>query len=94
ITYTPTMLSHVMSTPSAHTIPETITPTNKARDSLVITPLHDDPYMIVRHAYTPIATNIESKPLTEETQPLSHRAATLSPDYTLASPDYTPDTPH
>ncbi|GKB06688.1 hypothetical protein Tco_0834921, partial [Tanacetum coccineum] len=52
-----------------------------------------------RHAYTPIATNIESEPFedpieTEETQPLSHRSVPLSPDYTPASPDYTLDTPH
>nr|GEV88469.1 hypothetical protein [Tanacetum cinerariifolium] len=39
----------------------------------MITPFHDDPYMIVRQAYTSIATNIESEPLEdpieiEETQ--------------------------
>ncbi|GKA69379.1 hypothetical protein Tco_0775443, partial [Tanacetum coccineum] len=87
-----------MSSP-AHTVPETITPTDRARDSLVITPLHDDPYILVRQAYTPIATDIKSEPLedpieTEETQPLSPRTAPLSPDYTLASSDYTPNTPH
>ncbi|GJR28599.1 hypothetical protein Tco_1104831 [Tanacetum coccineum] len=95
ITYTPTVLSRV--TPSAPTVLETITPTDKARDSPVITPLHDDPYMLVRQAYTPIATNIESEPLedlieTKETQPLSPKAAPLSPDCTLASPNYTLDT--
>ncbi|GJR11574.1 hypothetical protein Tco_0794226 [Tanacetum coccineum] len=84
---------------SPPTVPETITATDKARDSLVITPLHDDPYMLVRQAYTPIATDIESEPFedpieTEETQPLSHRPVPLSPDYTLVSPDYTLDTPH
>ncbi|GKF54420.1 hypothetical protein Tco_0161330 [Tanacetum coccineum] len=88
-----------MSSPSAPTVPETITPTDRARDSIVITPFHDDRYMIVRQAYTPIATDIESEPFedpieTEETQPLCHRAAPLSPDDTSASPDYTLDTLH
>ncbi|GJW83204.1 hypothetical protein Tco_0156349 [Tanacetum coccineum] len=78
---------------------ETITYTNRSRDSPVITPFHDDPYMIVMQAYTPIATDIKSEPFedhieTEETQPLSPRAAPLSPDYTPTSPDYTLDTPH
>ncbi|GJT19189.1 hypothetical protein Tco_0877895 [Tanacetum coccineum] len=55
--------------------------------------------MLVRQAYTPIATDIESEPLedpikTEETQPQSPRTTPLSPDYTPASPDYTLDTPH
>ncbi|GJZ91200.1 hypothetical protein Tco_0663127 [Tanacetum coccineum] len=99
ITYTPTVLSQVMSSTSAPTILETITPTDRARDSLVITHFDDDPFMIVRQAYTPIATDIESEPLedpieTKETQPLSLRVAPLSPDYTLASPNYTPNTPH
>ncbi|GKD27641.1 hypothetical protein Tco_1233855, partial [Tanacetum coccineum] len=85
--------------PSAPTILETITPTDRARDSPVITPFHDDPYMLVRQAYTPIATDIESEPLedpikTEETQPLSPRTAPLSPDYNPPSPNYTPDRPH
>ncbi|GJV55104.1 hypothetical protein Tco_1456109 [Tanacetum coccineum] len=88
-----------MSSPSTHTVPKTITPTNRARDSPVITPLHDDSYMLVRQAYTPIAMNIESKPFedtieTKETKPLSPRVAPLSPDYTLASLYYTPDTLH
>ncbi|GKD83375.1 hypothetical protein Tco_1350214 [Tanacetum coccineum] len=88
-----------MSSPSAHTIPETITPTDRAKDSLVITPLHEDPCMLVRQAYIPIATDTESEPFedpieTEETQPLFLRVAPLSPDYTPASPDYTPDKPH
>ncbi|GJY54879.1 hypothetical protein Tco_0446543 [Tanacetum coccineum] len=88
-----------MSSPSAHTDLETMTHTNRARDSLVITPFHDDPYMIVMQAYTPIAMDIKFEPFedpikTEETQPLSPRAAPLSPDYTPASPDYTFDTPH
>nr|GEV01424.1 hypothetical protein [Tanacetum cinerariifolium] len=86
-----------MSSPSTHTILKTITPTDRARDSPMITPLHDDPYMLVRQAYTPIAMDIESEPFedpieTEETQPLCHRAAPLSLDYTSASPDYTPNT--
>nr|GEV26368.1 hypothetical protein [Tanacetum cinerariifolium] len=95
-TYTPTVLSHVTSSPPAHSVPETITPTDRARDSLVITLLHDDTYMIVRYACTPIATDTESEPLedpieTEETQPLSPRAIH---NYTPAFLDYTPDTPH
>ncbi|GKE59794.1 hypothetical protein Tco_1510161, partial [Tanacetum coccineum] len=79
--------------------PETITSIDRARDSLVITPFHDDPYMLVRQAYIPIATDIESEPFEdpikiEETQPISPRVAPLSPDYTPASPDYIHDTPH
>ncbi|GKA95348.1 hypothetical protein Tco_0817386 [Tanacetum coccineum] len=85
--------------PSAPTILETITPTDRARDSPVISPLHDDPYMLVRQAYTPITIDIESEPLkdpikVEETQPLSTRTTPLSPDYTPASLDYTSNTPH
>ncbi|GJX41791.1 hypothetical protein Tco_0256781 [Tanacetum coccineum] len=85
--------------PSAHTVPETITPTDRARDSPVTTPLHDDPYMLVRQAYTPIVMDPDSEPFedpieTEETHPLSPRAAPLSPDYTPTFLDYTPDTPH
>ncbi|GKE65738.1 hypothetical protein Tco_1519899 [Tanacetum coccineum] len=88
-----------MFSPSALTIPETITPTDRVRDSPVITPFHNDPYMLVRQAYTPVATYIESEPLedpikTKETQPLTPRTTPLSPDYTLASPYYTLDTPH
>ncbi|GJS21507.1 hypothetical protein Tco_0450139 [Tanacetum coccineum] len=88
-----------MSSPSASTVSEIIPPTNRARDSPVITPFHDGPYMLVRQAYTPIATDIESEPFedpieAEETQPLSPRVAPLSPEYPPASPDYTPDTPH
>ncbi|GKE55679.1 hypothetical protein Tco_1494864 [Tanacetum coccineum] len=86
-----------MSSPSAHIVLETITPTNRARNSLVITPLHDEPYMLVRQDYTPIATDIESKPYkdpieTEENQPLPPKATPISPDYTPACPNYTPDT--
>ncbi|GKB61996.1 hypothetical protein Tco_0918182 [Tanacetum coccineum] len=88
-----------MSSPSAHIVPETITPTDRAKDSPLITPLYDYPYMLVRQAYTPIAMDIESEPFedpikTEETQPPPSRAAPLSPDYIPASSDYTPDTPH
>ncbi|GJY36676.1 hypothetical protein Tco_0422054 [Tanacetum coccineum] len=88
-----------MSSPSAPTVPETIPATDRARDSPVITSLHDDPYMLVRQAYTPISIDIESEPFedpieTEETQSLSPRAAPISPDYTPTSPYYTPDTPH
>ncbi|GJW47409.1 hypothetical protein Tco_0079055 [Tanacetum coccineum] len=99
ITYTPTVFSHVTSSPSAHTALETTTPIDRARYSPVITPFHDDPYVLVRQAYTPIATNTESEPFedpieTKETQPLSPRATSLSLDYTPASPDYTPNTPY
>ncbi|GJW36130.1 hypothetical protein Tco_0059050 [Tanacetum coccineum] len=88
-----------MSSPSSHIVPETITPTDRTRDSLVITPLHDDPYMLVRQAYIPIPINTKFDPFedlieTKETQPLSPRAAPLSPDYTPASLDYTSDIPH
>ncbi|GJW27046.1 hypothetical protein Tco_0040857 [Tanacetum coccineum] len=88
-----------MSSPSTPTIPEIITPTSRARDPPVITPFHNDPYMIVRRAYTPIAMDIKSDPFedpieTEETHPLSPRAAPLSPDYYPSSPDYTPNTSH
>ncbi|GJU84005.1 hypothetical protein Tco_1291551 [Tanacetum coccineum] len=88
-----------MFSPLAHTVPETIIPTNKVRDSPVITPFHDDHYMLVRQTYTPVATNTEFESLkdpieTEETQTLSPRTTPLSPDYTPASPNYTIDTPH
>ncbi|GKA44184.1 hypothetical protein Tco_0736908 [Tanacetum coccineum] len=78
---------------------QTITPTDRVRDSLVITPFHDDPYKLVRQAYTPVAIDTKSEPLedpieTKETQSLSPKTAPISPDYTLASPDYTLDTPH
>ncbi|GKC99414.1 hypothetical protein Tco_1169689, partial [Tanacetum coccineum] len=82
----------------AHTVPKIFTPIDRARDSPVITPFHDDPYVLVRQAYTPIATDIESEPFedpieTKKTQPLSPRAAPLSHDYTPTSPDYTHNTP-
>nr|GEX84467.1 hypothetical protein [Tanacetum cinerariifolium] len=65
----------------------------------MMTPFYDDPNMLVRQAYTPIATNIESEPLedpikTKETKLLSQRTTPLSRDYTPAFVDYTPDTPH
>ncbi|GJX67443.1 hypothetical protein Tco_0303170 [Tanacetum coccineum] len=82
-----------MSSPSAYTALDTTTPIDRSRDTLVITPFHDDLYVLVRQAYTPIAMDTESKPF-EETQPLSPRAAPLSPDYTSASLYYTSDTPH
>ncbi|GKC29465.1 hypothetical protein Tco_1036759 [Tanacetum coccineum] len=88
-----------MYSPSAYTVLETTTPINRAQDPPLITPFHDVPYVLVRQAYTPIATYTESEPFedpieTEETQPLSPRATPLSPDYTPASPDYTLDTPY
>ncbi|GJT32692.1 hypothetical protein Tco_0923111 [Tanacetum coccineum] len=88
-----------MSFPSAHTVPKTTIPIDRAQDPPLITSFHDDPYVLVRQAYTPIATDTEFEPFedpieTEETQQLSPRAAPLSPNYTLASPNYTPDTPH
>ncbi|GJX10951.1 hypothetical protein Tco_0200810 [Tanacetum coccineum] len=88
-----------MSSLSAHTALETTTPIDRARDSPVITPFHDDPYVLVRQAYTPITTDTDSEPFedpieTKETQPLSPRATSISLDYTPTSPDYTPNTPH
>nr|GEV06233.1 hypothetical protein [Tanacetum cinerariifolium] len=88
-----------MSSPSGPTVLETITPIERARDFPMITPLHDDPYMLVRQAYTHIVAYIKFEPLedlvkTKETQPLSLKATPLSPNYTLASLDYTFDTPH
>ncbi|GKB82438.1 hypothetical protein Tco_0949333 [Tanacetum coccineum] len=82
-----------MSSPSTPTAPETTTHIDRARESPMITPFHDDPYVLVRQAYTPIATDTKFEPF-EETQPLSPRASPLSPNYTPTSPDYTPDTPH
>nr|GEV85718.1 hypothetical protein [Tanacetum cinerariifolium] len=78
---------------------KTITPTDRVRDSPVITPFHDDPDILVRHAYTPVATDTESEPFEDpieidETRPLSPRTTPLSPDYTLTFPGYTLDTPH
>nr|GEV54882.1 hypothetical protein [Tanacetum cinerariifolium] len=65
----------------------------------MITPFHDDPYMLVRQAYTPVATDTESEPLedpveTKEIQPLSPRTTPLSPNYIPSSSDYTSDTPY
>nr|GEW13712.1 hypothetical protein [Tanacetum cinerariifolium] len=65
----------------------------------MITPFHDDPDILVRQVYTPVATDTESEPFedpieTDETQPLSPRTAPLSPDYTLTFLGYTLDTPH
>ncbi|GJW60055.1 hypothetical protein Tco_0109390 [Tanacetum coccineum] len=77
---------------SAPTDTETITSIDGARGSPVFTTSPDEPYMLVRHAYSPTALDTESEPFeapleTEEPQPLS---STLAPP----SPDYTPSTLH
>ncbi|GJX06037.1 hypothetical protein Tco_0193969 [Tanacetum coccineum] len=81
-----------MSSPPATTNTETITPTDRSRGSPVPTPFPDDPYMLVRQAYLPIAPDTESEPLeapseTKEPKP-------LYPTSAPPSPDYTPTTPH
>ncbi|GJZ54218.1 hypothetical protein Tco_0609103 [Tanacetum coccineum] len=55
-------MEHVMST-SAHIDSETISQTDRARSSRVPIPLHDDPYMTVRHAYLATTTGSESEPV-------------------------------
>nr|GEU63166.1 hypothetical protein [Tanacetum cinerariifolium] len=62
-----------------------------ARGSTVPNPLPDNPYMLVRQAYSLTATDIEfdlfGDPLeSEEPQPLSPTPAHPSPDYTPATP--------
>ncbi|GJR96637.1 hypothetical protein Tco_0268811, partial [Tanacetum coccineum] len=42
---------------------ETISPIDEALGSLVFTPFPDDPYMLVRQAYSPTAPDTESEPL-------------------------------
>ncbi|GJY80104.1 hypothetical protein Tco_0492855 [Tanacetum coccineum] len=76
----------------AHTDTETISPAGGARGSLVPTPFHDDPYMLVRQAYTSTITDTESEHIedlieTKEPQSLPITSAPIS------SPDYTPTTP-
>nr|GEU69879.1 synaptobrevin, longin-like domain protein [Tanacetum cinerariifolium] len=95
----------VMSSPPAHTIPETIIPTNRARDSPVTTPLHDDPYMLVRLThpllwtlnYTPdtLHSDKDLEPMeASETRTVSPSGSTspLSPNHPLTqtSPTSTP----
>ncbi|GJT98214.1 hypothetical protein Tco_1093732 [Tanacetum coccineum] len=80
-----------ISSPPALTITETITSAGGARCSPVPTPFQDDPYMLVRQAYSPTDTDTKSEPFevpleTEEPQPLSPTATPLSPDYTPATP--------
>nr|GEV49764.1 V-type proton ATPase subunit a2-like [Tanacetum cinerariifolium] len=81
-----------MSSLSAPTNIKIITSIDRARGSPIPTPFPDDPYMLVRQAYSPTAPDTESEPLkapskTKEPQPLS---PTLAPP----SPNYTPSTPH
>ncbi|GKA73849.1 hypothetical protein Tco_0780151 [Tanacetum coccineum] len=52
-----------MSSSSAPTDSETISPTDGARGSPVFTPFPDDPYMLVRHAYSPTTPDTEFEPL-------------------------------
>ncbi|GJT02780.1 hypothetical protein Tco_0823949 [Tanacetum coccineum] len=81
-----------MSSP-AYTDTETISLTDGVRSSLVPTPIHDDPYMLVRHAYTSTITYTKFEPFedpieTEEPQSLPITSAPIP------SPNYTPATPH
>ncbi|GKA16205.1 hypothetical protein Tco_0695952 [Tanacetum coccineum] len=52
-----------MSSSSAPTDSETISPTDGARGSPAFTPFPDDPYMLVRQAYSPTAPDTEFEPL-------------------------------
>ncbi|GJS04614.1 hypothetical protein Tco_0321122 [Tanacetum coccineum] len=65
-----------MSSPSAPTVPETIRPTNRARDSPLITPLHDDPYMLTD----------ETQLLSPRAAPLSPDYTLAPSDYTPDTP--------
>ncbi|GJT22508.1 hypothetical protein Tco_0892445 [Tanacetum coccineum] len=70
---------------------DNITSTDGAQGSLVPTLFLDDPCMLVRQAYSPIAPDTESELLealseTEEPQPISPTSAPPSPDYTPATP--------
>ncbi|GKG06508.1 hypothetical protein Tco_0329477, partial [Tanacetum coccineum] len=65
-----------MSSSSAPTDTNTITSTDGARGSPVFTPSPDNPYMLVRQAYSPTTPDTKSEQLeallkTEEPQPLS-----------------------
>ncbi|GKD72176.1 hypothetical protein Tco_1330458 [Tanacetum coccineum] len=81
-----------MSSP-VHTNTKTISPAGRARGSPIPTPFHDDPYMLVRQAYTSTITDTESEPFedpikTEKPQSL------IIPSLPTSSLDYTPATPH
>ncbi|GJT40709.1 hypothetical protein Tco_0940574 [Tanacetum coccineum] len=81
-----------MSSSSAPTDTKTISSTGGAQGSPVFTPSSNNPYILVRKAYSPTTPNTESEPFenpleTEDPQPLS---PTLAPP----SPNYTPATPH
>ncbi|GKA99828.1 hypothetical protein Tco_0827822 [Tanacetum coccineum] len=70
-----------MSSP-APTDTKTISSAGEARGSLVPTIFHDNPYMLVRQAYSPTSTDTESEPFkdplkTGEPQPLSHSTARM-----------------
>nr|GEW38618.1 hypothetical protein [Tanacetum cinerariifolium] len=86
------VFSQVKSSPNP-TNKETNSPAGGARGSPVPTSFHDDPYMLVRHAYTPIATDTKSEPYKDsiETKDPQLLPITSAP---IPSPDYTPVTPH
>ncbi|GKA64313.1 hypothetical protein Tco_0763919 [Tanacetum coccineum] len=80
-----------MSSSSAPTDTESILSTGGAQGSPIFTPSSNNPYMLVRKAYSPTTPNIESKPFedpleTEDPQPLSPTLAHPSLDYTSATP--------
>ncbi|GKG21974.1 hypothetical protein Tco_0384569, partial [Tanacetum coccineum] len=81
-----------MSSPPAPTVRETILSAGGARGSPVPTPFHDDPYMLVRQAYSPTATDTESEPFEDPLE--TEEPYLLSPISAPLSPDYTPNTPH
>ncbi|GKB81460.1 hypothetical protein Tco_0948355, partial [Tanacetum coccineum] len=64
----------------------------RARGSPVPTPFHDDPYMLVRQAYLPTATDTESEPFKDTLK--TEEPLLLPPRLEPSSPDYTPATPH
>ncbi|GKC98803.1 hypothetical protein Tco_1169078, partial [Tanacetum coccineum] len=87
ITNTPTMLSHVMSSPSAPTVLEPITPTDRARDSPRAAPRPPN-YTLAALDYTPDTPHLDedSDPMeASETRTASASGSTspLSPDHAL-----------
>ncbi|GJU19863.1 hypothetical protein Tco_1153205 [Tanacetum coccineum] len=76
---------------SVPTNTETISSAGRARGCPIPTPFHDDPYLLVRQAYSPTALDTDSEPLdspseVEESQPPSLTSAPLILDYTSATP--------
>nr|GEX78736.1 hypothetical protein [Tanacetum cinerariifolium] len=73
-----------MSSPSAHTVLETSTPTDKVRDSPVITPFYDGPYMTepLSPDYTLASSdyNLDTPHLNRESEPIE------APETRTASP--------